>query len=104
MERIAAPARMDMDNAPEALAELSRALGPANGARAAGAATVVDLSALAQFDSGALAVLLQLARGQAAAAGGGRSPLLLTGAPPKLRELAALYGVDELLFGAASTG
>ena len=113
---IAAPARIDVDNAPAALAELSRALEAAAGDGQAGKETELDLSGLAYFDSSALAVLLQLAReraARAAAAGAaqgagtvGLAPgrLLITGAPTKLRELAELYGVDELLFGEAAVG
>jgi phospholipid transport system transporter-binding protein len=54
---------------------------------------VVDAAALAEFDSAALAVLLQ-ARRQADAAGRGFE---LRGAPPKLVQLAQLYGVAGLL-------
>jgi phospholipid transport system transporter-binding protein len=58
----------------------------------------IDASALAQFDSSALAVLLECSR---LAAASGRS-LTLKQAPPKLRQLARLYGLDALL-GAADT-
>jgi len=54
---------------------------------------VVDASPLQDFDSAALAVLLQLRR-QADAAGRGFE---LQGAPPKLVQLAQLYGVAGLL-------
>jgi phospholipid transport system transporter-binding protein len=54
---------------------------------------VVDASPLVEFDSAALAVLLQ-ARRQADAAGRGFQVL---GVPPKLAQLAHLYGVDGLL-------
>lgn len=53
----------------------------------------VDASALAEFDTSAIALLLHAQR-SARARG---LPLQLTGAPPKLRELARLYGVEELL-------
>ena len=53
----------------------------------------VDASTLQVFDSAALAVLLQ-ARRQAQAAG---RPWQVRGAPPKLTQLAQLYGVAELL-------
>ncbi len=54
---------------------------------------VLDGTGLKQFDSTALALALELrrhllARGQA---------LQLESVPPRLRELASLYGVDELL-------
>jgi phospholipid transport system transporter-binding protein len=54
---------------------------------------VIDASALSEFDTAALAVLLECAR-QAKAWGKG---FVVRGAPPKLAELAALYGVDALL-------
>ena len=54
---------------------------------------VIDATALVDFDSAALAVLLQLRR-QADAAGRGFE---LQGAPPKLVQLAQLYGVAGLL-------
>lgn len=53
----------------------------------------VDASALAEFDSSALAVLLGLRR--LAVAQGGR--LHITGMSARLRELASLYGVLALL-------
>jgi phospholipid transport system transporter-binding protein len=53
----------------------------------------VDASALRAFDTSAIALLLQ-ARRLAQAAGRG---FAVTGAPPKLVELARLYGVEELL-------
>ncbi len=119
---IAAPARIDVDSAPAALAELSRSLQAAAGDGQAGKETVLDLSGLAHFDSSALAVLLQLARERAgraavavAAQGAGTARgagtvgpatgrLLITGAPAKLRELAELYGVDKLLFAERAVG
>nr|WP_298925362.1 STAS domain-containing protein [uncultured Ramlibacter sp.] len=59
----------------------------------AGSAALADASALARFDSSALAVLLEcrreaLAHGKSFAVGH---------LPPRLRELAGLYGVAELL-------
>ena len=59
-------------------------------------ATVVDASALTQFDSSALAVLLECRR---EATGLGRS-FSVKGLPPRLRELASLYGVAGLLHAA----
>ncbi len=52
-----------------------------------------DASALERFDSSALAVLLD-ARREALALG---MTFGVTGMPPRLRALAALYGVDALL-------
>ena len=53
----------------------------------------VDASALDRFDSSALAVLLQLRR-DALSAG---KRFSVKGLPQRLRELAGLYGVAELL-------
>ncbi len=54
---------------------------------------VVDASALTEFDSSALAVLLECRR-EALAAGKG---FTVTGLPVRLRQLAGLYGVAELV-------
>lgn len=59
----------------------------------------VDASALEQFDSSALAVLLDYRR-QAMSAG--RS-LTVTGAPQRLVQLATLYGVAELISGTSAS-
>jgi len=61
------------------------------GAEAAG--VVVDAQALLRFDSSALAVLIEFRR---ACAGVGKT-LVVRGLPPQLCDLAALYGVEELL-------
>ena len=50
-------------------------------------AGTIDASALSEFDSSALAVLLQARR----------RGMQVRGAPAKLVQLAQLYGVDELL-------
>jgi phospholipid transport system transporter-binding protein len=60
---------------------------------------VIDASALTEFDSSALAVLLECQR-QAQAWG---RPFSVRQAPPKLAALARLYGVDGLLLPAAPT-
>jgi phospholipid transport system transporter-binding protein len=57
------------------------------------AAVVADASALERFDSSALAVLLECRR-EALALG---KTLSVARLPAKLRELASLYGVAELL-------
>jgi phospholipid transport system transporter-binding protein len=54
---------------------------------------VVDASALKTLDTSAVAVLLEAQR--RCRARGVRC--VVRGAPPKLRQLAALYGVEELL-------
>ena len=59
---------------------------------------VADASALRQFDSSALAVLLECRR-QALAAGKAFS---VRSAPARLRELASLYGVEALIPATAS--
>jgi phospholipid transport system transporter-binding protein len=56
-------------------------------------AVSIDASALEKFDSSALAVLLQCRRDSVAT---GKS-FAVTGQPHKLRELADLYGIGELL-------
>lgn len=58
---------------------------------------VVDASALKTFDTSLIALLLE-ARRRAEASG---QTFAVAGAPPKLLELAQLYGVDELLFAPA---
>jgi phospholipid transport system transporter-binding protein len=70
----------------------SRMLGQAIRSEA-GPEVLADASALDRFDSSALAVLLECRR-EAMVAG---KRLAVTGWPPKLRELAGLYGVLELL-------
>ena len=54
---------------------------------------VLDASALTQFDSAALAVLLELRRETLAL---GKS-FAMQGIPPGLGNLATLYGIEELL-------
>ncbi len=56
-------------------------------------AVVADASALQTFDSSALAVLLACRR-EALAAG---KTFSVQGLPPRLRQLATLYGVAELV-------
>ena len=63
----------------------------------AGGTFRVDASELAELDTSALAVLLQ-ARRRTQARG---LAWQLEGAPPKLRQLAGLYGVEALLLTAA---
>ena len=60
-------------------------------------AVLADATALERFDSSALAVLLECRR-EALAQGKG---FAVKGLPPRLRELAGLYGVAELLPPAA---
>ena len=64
------------------------------------AEAVLDASGLTEFDSSALAVLLECRR-QALAAGKAFS---VRGLPARLRQLAGLYGVAELIPASAETG
>jgi phospholipid transport system transporter-binding protein len=75
----------------EAKTELERLL-PAVAA-AAGSRVELDASALSEFDSSAIAVIMELRRAAARAGG----TLALRGAPPKLIKLAQLYGVAPLI-------
>lgn len=59
-------------------------------------AVVIDASSLAQFDTSALAVLLECQR---LASAWGKS-FSVRQAPEKLSALAKLYGIDGLLFAA----
>ena len=70
-----------------------RAAEPAN-------AVVIDASGLTEFDSSALAVLLECRR-QALTGGKGFSVRSL---PARLRQLAGLYGVAELIPATLETG
>ncbi|MDH4062670.1 MAG: STAS domain-containing protein [Aquincola sp.] len=86
----ALPSRLTIADARVALAALEPAIAKnGNG----GAAFTVDASALAAFDTSAIAVLLELRR-QAQALG---RTLAVHGAPAAMVELAGLYGVAELL-------
>ena len=89
------PATLTADEAPATLRLLTQTLKsePESG-------VVIDASALQQFDSSALAVLLECQR-QAQAWGRAFS---VRQPPPKLSALAKLYGVDGLLLGAAPAG
>ena len=61
------------------------------------ATAVIDASGLQQFDSAALALLLECQR---LAQASGRA-FAVRGVPPKLGQLARLYGVEALLFPTA---
>ena len=71
----------------------SRMLAQALRAQPHGAAAVADASALERFDSSALAVLLECRR-EAMTVG---KTFTVANMTPRLRELAGLYGVSELL-------
>jgi phospholipid transport system transporter-binding protein len=82
------PAILTLRDAPAVLEGLRDAL-----ATETGDTWRIDATAVQQLDTSALAVLLECAR--IAAANGRR--LEITGVPPRLSELARLYGVDGLL-------
>lgn len=82
------PAKLTNQDARDALAMLSQAL-----KRQPEADVVIDASSLQQFDSAAIAVLLECQR-QAQAWGKG---FAVRHAPPQLAALAKLYGVDALM-------
>jgi len=86
MSTIALPARITMNDARATLARLLPLLQAAD-------APVIDAGALVELDTAAIAVLLDCQR-QAQARG---KQLRVVGAPPKLGQLAALYGVADLL-------
>lgn len=82
------PPKLTHEEAPACVYMLQRGL-----AGQTDTGTVVDASALVQFDSSALAVLLECRR-ESSAIGRGFAVKRL---PPRLRELATLYGVAGLL-------
>jgi len=86
----AMPSRLTHAEVPAYLAQCAAAW------NAAGAgAVVLDASALHDFDSSAVAVLLELRRMAQAR----QAALEVQGLPPRVRELSTLYGVGELLAG-----
>jgi len=84
---ITAPACILCANAPAVLQQLSAALGGRGGC--------VDLAECEVFDSSLIAVLLELRRRFSSNAG---AQLHVQNPPSNLRKLAALYGVDGILF------
>ena len=82
------PEELTHDQAPACSRMLAQALRSDGGA-----AAVVDASALRHFDSSVLAVLLECRR-DALALG---KTFAVAQLPPRLRELAGLYGVAALL-------
>ncbi|MBL0728064.1 lipid asymmetry maintenance protein MlaB [Piscinibacter sp. HJYY11] len=87
------PATITLQEARNAQRMLSQALQQEAKAQAEQPVVMVDASGLRQFDSSALAVLLECQR-LASAWGKG---FAVRHAPQKLAELARLYGVDVLL-------
>jgi len=82
------PAELTHAEAPACCRMLAQALRSEPGAQA-----IADASPLRRFDSSALAVLLECRR-EALALG---KSFAVSALPAKLRDLAALYGVSELL-------
>jgi phospholipid transport system transporter-binding protein len=82
---IALPAKLEIADAGAVVAALAAQATQGNGALA------VDASALDQFDSAAIAVLLELKR-----VAKGRA-FSVSGAPTAMVELAGLYGVADML-------
>lgn len=82
------PPKLTHDEAPACVHMLQHGLGGQTDT-----STVVDASALVQFDSSALAVLLECRRDSKAMGRG----FAVKGLPSRLRELASLYGVAGLL-------
>ncbi|MCR8959015.1 STAS domain-containing protein [Variovorax sp. S2] len=82
------PTKLTHDEAPACMRMLQQGL-----AGQTDTSTVVDAGALTQFDSSALAVLLECRR-ESSALGRG---FAVKGLSPRLRELAALYGIAGLL-------
>jgi phospholipid transport system transporter-binding protein len=81
------PADATLEHAAELAALLPAALAQGEGAFS------VDASALQAYDTSTIALLMQARRAAQAA---GRA-FTVTGAPAQLTQLAALYGVEELL-------
>jgi phospholipid transport system transporter-binding protein len=87
MALIALPAVLTLAEASATLTGLLDAIA------AADAAPVLDATVLRTLDSSAIAVLLQCRR---AALAQGKA-LTIVGSPPKLEQLAHLYGVEEMV-------
>ncbi len=87
------PAQLTHDQAEACVADLRRALPQALSDAGPGQSAVLDASLLVHFDSSALAVLLACRR-MALDRGQG---MTVQGLPPRLRQLAGLYGIADLI-------
>lgn len=87
------PATVTLREARDAQRMLAQALQQEAQSKAHESLVMIDASGLHQFDSSALAVLLECQR---LASGWGKG-FAVRNAPKKLAELARLYGVDVLL-------
>lgn len=92
------PAQLTHDQAEACVADLRRALPQALAEAGPGQPATLDASSLEHFDSSALAVVLACRR-MALDAGRG---LTIQGLPSRLRQLAGLYGIAELIPATAS--
>ncbi len=88
------PSTVTLAEAGDTLRQLAKAVPGEPGAEVA-----IDAAGLERFDTSLLAVLLECRR---LAQSAGRA-FAVRQVPPKLAALAALYGVDALLFEAASS-
>jgi len=97
MSKVNLPAQL---RHPEAMAWIARVDAALRAAAASDRAPVaIDCAAMQNFDSTALAVLLEGLRCAAATA----VSLTVVNPPAKLRQLAVLYGCEDLLFATAPT-
>ncbi|MDO4683382.1 MAG: STAS domain-containing protein [Lautropia sp.] len=87
------PARIDSSNVADVLARMTEA-GRQHVRDQGASCCQIDLAGLEHFDSTVLSMLLELGRQVG-------KPLAVINPPAKLRELAILYGVAELLLGEA---
>lgn len=90
---LALPPKLTHSQAAATLAGLQQALTASTASIATDTALVLDASALMQFDTSALAVLLECRRTVLAQ---GRT-LQVQGLPVALQQISVLYGVDGLL-------
>ena len=97
---LALPPKLTHSQAAATLAGLQQALPASMVSTATDTALVLDASALAQFDTSALAVLLACRRAVLAQ---GRI-LQVQGLPAALQQISVLYGVDGLLNLTSSPG
>lgn len=90
---ISLPERVDLGNVAAVADQAMNRLQALCAEGAGGRRLMVDASSLQTFDSGALAMLLELVR----EAGRRKVPLELIGLSPRLIKLASLYGIADLL-------
>ncbi len=91
---LALPQKLTHEQARTCMDQLKQRMGSES------AQVVIDAAALQQFDSSALAVLLELRR-ECARLG---KHMVLQSMPERLIDLARLYGIDALLLPAPASG